>query len=226
MWEAGWKSPRWLTALGAAVVVGVLLAGAAGSAAERVEGDPQAWKEITAAWQQLQNLHGYRARQRDASGAMEMVMEFERRGQEHAVRIVTTVRQGGTEVRAETVRIGQQAWQKMAVPGAGDLCRTIDIDQVPTGPFVLEVRTEPAEDQVVHARTVGPSTGPGGVPVVVYEYRSRRASETTWEVTTLLQVERRRGLPVRMVVETQSGKFTWDFYDFNAPVQVRKPAGC
>jgi hypothetical protein len=41
-----------------------------------------------------------------------------------------------------------------------------------------------------------------------------------------LHVDQASGLPVWMAFETERQKFTAEYYDFNAPVRVTKPAGC
>jgi hypothetical protein len=92
---------------------------------------------MTSAWKGLQDLRGYRARQRSVDGALEMVFESERTPQGRALRIVTTVRHGGQEIRSETVLLGNQAWQVMSMPGGGGTCRPIPLDRVPPGPFAF-----------------------------------------------------------------------------------------
>jgi hypothetical protein len=193
----------------------------------RVEGDARAWKEMTSAWKGLQDLRGYRARQRSADGALEMVFESERIPQGRALRIVSTMRYGGQEIRSETVLLGNQAWQVMSMPGGGGTCRPIPLDRVPPGPFAFPGTGEGrAGEEVVWARRVGPGTSPKGAAVTVYEWRSRRAGEAEWKVTGTLHVDRASGLPVWMTFEAEGQRFTVEYYDFNAPVRVTKPAGC
>jgi hypothetical protein len=193
----------------------------------RVEGDARAWEEITSAWRRLQDLRGYRVRMRNVDGTLEMVFEFERSAQGGKVRVVTTVRQGGQEFRTETVRVGDSAWQVMPMPRAGASCRQIPPDRVPPGPSLFpEPGGGTAAEEVVWARRVGPGTSPRGAPVTVYEWRSRKADEADWKVSGTLHVDRASGLPAWMSFETDRQKFTAEYYDFNAPVQVTKPAGC
>ncbi len=193
----------------------------------RVEGDARAWEEMMSAWERLQGLQAYRVRQRNPDGTLEMVFEFERTPRGHAVRIVTTVRHGGQEIRSETVRIGDLAWQVMPMPGGGSTCRQIPPDRVPPGAFVLpEPGGGTAAEEVVWARRVGPGTSPRGAPVTVYEWRSRRADEVEWKVTGTLHVDQASGLPVWMTFEAERQRFTAEYYDFNASVRVTRPAGC
>ena len=209
------------------VVPAVPFAQARASRGVRVEGDARAWEEMTSAWRRLQGLRGYRSRQRNADGTLEMVFELARNAQGHAVRVVTTVRQGGQQFRTETVRVGGSAWQVMLMPHGGSTCREIPLDRVPPGPFLFPGPVGgTATEEVVSARRVGPGTSPRGAPVTVYEWRSRRADEADWKVSVTLHVDRASGLPVWMTFETERQKFTTEYYDFNAPVRVAKPAGC
>lgn len=139
--ENGWIGRVGLRTV--AVTLAVLLGSAELSAQSgaspgvRVEGDARAWEEMTSAWKRLQDLRGYRIRQRNADGTLEMVFELERTAQGRALRIVTTVRHGGQEMRSEMVLVGDQAWQVMSMPGGGSTCRQIPLDRVPPGPFAF-----------------------------------------------------------------------------------------
>jgi hypothetical protein len=229
--ENGWIGRVGLRTV--AVTLAVLLGSAelfaqsGASPGVRVEGDARAWEEIMSAWKRLRALQGYRARQRSADGTLEMVSEFERTAQGHAVRIVTTVRYGGQETRSEMVLVGNQAWQVMLMPGGGSTCRQIPLDRVPPGPFVFPGTDEGrAAEEVVWVRRVGPGTSPRGAPVTVYDWRARRVDEADWKVTGTLHVDQASGLPVWMTFEAERQRFTVEYYDFNAPVRVTRPAGC
>jgi len=230
-WENGWIGRVGLRTV--AVTLAVLLGSAELSAQSgaspgvRVEGDARAWEEMTSAWKRLQDLRGYRIRQRNADGTLEMVFESERTAQGRALRIVTTVRHGGQEMRSEMVLVGDQAWQVMSMPGGGSTCRQIPPDRVPPGPFAFPGTGEGrAGEEVVWARRVGPGTSPQGTPVTVYEWRNRRVNKADWMVTGTLHVDRASGLPVWMTFEVERQRFTVEYYDFNAPVRVTRPAGC
>jgi hypothetical protein len=231
MQERGWIGRVWLgtVAVTLAVLLGSaeLFAQSGASPGVRVEGDAQAWGEVMSAWKRLQDLRGYRVRQRSADGALETVAEFERTAQGRAARVVATVRYGGQEMRSEMVLVGNQAWQIMPIPGGGSTCRQIPLDRVPPGPFVFPGTGEGrAGEEVVWVRRVGPGTSPRGAPVTVYDWRARRVNEADWTVTGTLHVDQASGLPVWMTFEAERQRFTVEYYDFNAPVRVTRPAGC
>jgi len=61
--------------------------------------------------------------------------------------------------------------------------------------------------------------------------RSLRRGRVGWDGAAVglagtLHVDQASGLPVWMAFETERQKFTAEYYDFNAPVRVTKPAGC
>ena len=60
----------------------------------------------------------------------------------------------------------------------------------------------------------------------VYGWRSRLAMVTGWQVGGSFGRYQAGGLRMWMSSEAERQRFTVEYYDFNAPVRVTRPAGC
>ena len=209
-----------------------------GSPAVLPGSDARSLEEVRAAWRRLLDLRTYRARARAWDD--EIVFELERQGQRYALRVVDISWGRNVEgARRETVRIGSHAWESRVSPARGKrevFCWRVHPDAVPFPLSLFPEPGSPAVEEVVSVRRVGDRAEAGDARLVrVYEWRSRLAMVRAWQVGGILDVDRASGLPVRMTFQgerhSRSFKklresFTVQYYDFNAPLRVSKPAGC
>jgi hypothetical protein len=181
--------------------------------------DARSLQEVKAAWRRLLGLRTYRARVRIPE---ELAFEVKRQGHSYAVRVARVEQHGGWM----RVRVGDHAWESVHARGKSS-CLRLRPGEVPLPPSVFPQPGSPAVEEVVAVRRVGDRAEARGARLVsVYEWRSRLAMVRGWQVGGSLHVDRASGLPVWMTFEAEREKFTAEYYDFNAPVRVTKPAGC
>lgn len=197
-----------IVVLGALVVLGAIAFRAA--AELTVKGDAAAWREVTAAYDKLSALAGYKMKTA-IPGGQTMVIEIAPAG--NALHMTM---QGGNGAM-EIIRVGDQSRYRMTAPGApaGWMCQGLP-------PFPKADDPRALQGSVDIAR--GPDAAIDGRPMRVYVYTLETSvGGLSGSFKTTLYVAAGTGLPRRSAVDGPTGEQTIDFYDYGVPNEITLP---
>ena len=193
----------------AVAMVAITEAGAAQGPA--IKGDPQAWAEVKAALGRLATLKTYRIKGMIRTGdaqAWEMV---------NPDRVHYTRTLGGKTI--DTIRVGKEMRVR---DGAKWTCPKIPMP-------VPDPNTEYGTGATEVTAQKGPIEVIDGVQTQTYTYAltmGLNIGPIGGKVNLKLYVELANGLPKRQQGLNEKGtvNFTWDYYDFNAPITIDLPS--
>lgn len=195
---------RWcVPAVAVLVVVSLPLAGTAAPPTPTIKGDPQAVQELQAVFQRFLAARSWRARMTSGEGTTTTAYVAPDRFQ-------VIVGQGAQ--RAEMFIIGRQFWLR-----GTEGCIRLPTALPFTNPREIIERGEPGTTITVSR---GGPEAVEGIPTQTYllvvESRGTTVREKMYVATAT-------GLPRRVEMQTDQGRMTIDYTDFNGPITINDP---
>lgn len=192
------------------LLLAAVLAGPA-SADLTVNGDAAAWREVTAAYQKLGALSGYRMKTAMPQGSM-VVEVVPATGAMHST---MQMQNGG----AEFIVVGGQSRMRTTASGSPSGWRCVNAPQIPR-------MSDPTAFQGTVDVARAPDAAIDGEPMHVYVYTVQGAGGGQMggaAIKNTLYVGAANSLPRRVVLATPRGDQAIDYYDYGAAIQITLP---